>query len=453
MIRTPSPIVSPRLALDEKGRPDVKPILREISASPKSNFPRNPKVYSPTPARSPATSNGVSQRQLAPSRSPSTSPIDRNPVYVPSEKKPMSPHSSPLLMVPQPVARTPTGQIKQRTVAAVADTTSRSELNRAQRESRRKAENNTFDEYTVEEPKTLQTKKEVLHPIQHVAKSDVNQMQNNIQTVMEIPLNHVAFKTSSGTYVMPDYGKYSKLQREHTRYDFEQKIDKLNKNWNKFGLYFDQPLADEDLTTTDIRWQDYKKVVKRKSGSNLWWILAGAVWLGVEYVLTQVLHLEADGYAANQLKQYKLYEMHMIEMGEGSGFGQDWPPWMQFCVTSALSAGVIVFMGTFFENYVSESGDIMKYINSIVTGQDVLELDADGNPIAPKEGLLDKLSKMDFENMDVSKGLALYRMFTGGSKKTDEKEASPPPKTKRTKEEIEKARAERNKRAAAADDD
>ena len=457
-----TPVLSPRLDLDEKGIPKVTSILREIAKSPGGSVPINPHYYSPTPIKTPSSSAGkttsVPMRGIA---------------------------SSPRRAIPQPVARTPSSSTKQRQIQqikqatvdtkinpsgviprAVVDTTSRSELNRAQRESKRKAEKNTFDDYEPTEdvlpavilpekaPRSVSVSTAVRADIPLMpSKSTLSQIQKSMEIVQP---GFVSYKTSNGVYTMPDYDNWSPLQREHVAYDFQRKINKLNKDWNKFGLYFDAPKSEEHVTTTHIRHQDYLKVIKRKTGTNLWWILLGTLWIGMEYVGTQVFHLKADGFAALQLKRYKLYEMHMIEMGEGSGFGQDWPPWLQMAITSALGLAVVVGIGTLGKG-TEYAGDIMELLNNIITGQEAVEVDEEGNPIPGKESLMDKISQIDFSNMTVAKGLKLYRMFGGGKKesskpKEDAKSDGAKKKpAKMSAEDREKARKERQRRAEEED--
>ena len=400
------PVKSPRLDLDEKGIPKVAQILKIISSSPK-----NPHHYSPTPIRT----------------------------------------------APTPIARTPTGSIKYRqptfpipVARSVVDTTSRSELNRAQRESKRKADKNTFDDYVPSIVPDVPIIPPGVGTILPAIPSNtaIAQIQKTLEIIQP---GFVSYRTSGGIYTMPDYVTWSKLQREHCCYDFQRKITKLNKDWNKFGLFFNQAPVGEDITTTHIRHQDYLKVIKRKSGTSLWWILLGALWIGMEYVGTQVLGLKADGFAALQLKRYKLYEMHMIEMGEGSGFGQDWPPWLQMMITSALGLAVVTGIGTYTGKNSEYAGEIMDLLNGIITGQEAVEVDEDGNPVPGKESLMDKLSQIDLSNMSISKGLKMYRMFTGGASKSETADKPVKKSVKQTPEDRDKARKDRQRKAEAED--
>lgn len=421
------PLQSPRLDLDDKGIPKVAEILQAINSSPK-----NPHYYSPTPVRNPIArtpGTSIKYRQI----NSGVSVVGTSAPRITGTSVPSIPRS-------------------------VVDTTSRSELNRAQRESKRKADKNTFDDYvpnfTAGVPNFTAGVPVVpvipVVPVMPVipSTSSIAQIQKTLELIQP---GFVSYRTSGGIYTMPDYGTWSKLQREHCSYDFQRKITKLNKDWNKFGLYFNQPPAAEDITTTHIRHQDYLKVIKRKSGTSLWWILLGALWIGMEYVGTQVLGLKADGFAALQLKRYKLYEMHMIEMGEGSGFGQDWPPWLQMMITSALGLAVVVGIGTYTGKNSEYAGEIMDLLNGIITGQEAVEVDEDGNPVPGKESLMDKLSQIDLSNMSISKGLKMYRMFTGGTSKSEAADKPPKKTVKQTPEDRDKARKDRQRKAEAED--
>jgi hypothetical protein len=349
------------------------------------------------------------------------------------------------------VARTPASNIKQRVVnSGTNPDLTRQEINRAQREAKRKAESNTFDQFVVDD-----SVRQAPPPMPSAsALASVHQAMEVVQP------GFVCYRTSKGTITMPDYNNWTPLQIEHAKYEFSTKIEKLNKDWKPYGFTFKLPPPEEHITTTHIRVQDYYGTIKKKSGLNLWWIAVGGLWVGVEYFLTQVLHLKADGFAAIQLKYRKLYEQNMIEMGEGSGFGQDWAPWMKTVFTTVLAAAVIVAVGT-YGGRSEYSGEIIEVLSSIVTGDEIVEVDEDGNPIPGKPSLLDKLSSIDLTDMSLSKGMRLLRSFGilgGGGSKEEPEEKPKKPATSNSKkdgltpkEKRELARQERIRRAEQED--
>lgn len=420
---------SPRLELNEKGVPIVKPIL-----------------HSPTPSR--------------PRQSPQAI-VARSPHYQPVH-----------------VHRTPTKNIAQRAAPVVAPVVRSSPNNlaigRAKQEAADRASRDTFDDAPVQPRGTrpLQSptrdgtaptavEGRVSKPAPTIGKDMVKQMTNEAVDGYEVPLGYVRYKTPTGVYVMPDYDKMTPVERQHVRYSFETKIDALNKAWNSQNVFFDKPPADEHLSTTFIRLDGYHRIVTRRSGISLWWLMAGAAWVGCEYVATEIFKLKADGFAAALLKNHKMFKPKIIELGEGSGFGEDWGPMTQFAVTSGIALAVIIGIGTWRPDWIQYAGEIIAELNGIVTGEVAVEVDEHGNPLPPKEGLMDKISKIDFSDMTVSKAMKLFRFIKGGDKKEKEKAkadkkpaaakpaapAAPPPA-----EAIDAARAARNARQAGLDD-
>lgn len=414
---------SPRVALLENGVPDVKPILQAAGGGIRS--PR----HSPTPNN-------------RPTRSPTA--VAASPTHY----KPQHIHRTPTKIVHQRVVTTPPPQPVRRTQPAANTALALAKQQAAERASR-----DVFDDPADLPPAPQATiAAPPAKPAPSISPEVLRQMRD--ENAVELPLGYVRYRTPSGVYIMPDYDKLTSVEQQHARYDFETKIAELNKAWNAQGCFFDSPPANEHLSTTFIRLDGYRRTVKKRSTMSLWWLMAGIAWIGCEYVATEFFKLKADGFAANQLKIYKIYQPKLTEFGEGSGFGEEWSPITQFAVTSALSLAVVVGIGTWHPSSIQYAGEIINELNGIITGDVIAEVDEHGNPVPPKEGLMDKLSKIDFSNMTVSKGIKLFRTFTrSGTAKEDNKPkaaAAPPPPP--TAEEVERARAQRNARNVGLDD-
>jgi len=447
--RVRSPVASPRYSLKNNGDPDVEEILKEAEkygrevnsgrSSSREVVKAQPRSYSPTPVGSSVAS-------------------------------------------PRPILRSGGAASQKRTIPRPQTVSpDRSELLRAQRDTQRKIQRDEFEETVVKEyvkpslvhaQKTgdtkIATKRSPVSSTRHqleqiIIDNEVKEIigkQLGIQNtqIVQVPKGFVAHKTSGGIFITPDYENMTPTERSHEKIILFDKFKSLKERWEPMGFKFGLPAEDESLSAMEIRRQQYVKAIKKKRGTNLWWWVLAFVWGGIEYGLCKWVNLKADGVAFTQLKNYKIYEANMIELGEGSGFGEDWPPWIQTAVTTALSVAAFVFISTVTsdsEKGCKYSSEIMTQISGILTGKEVVEMDEDGNPVAPKEGILDKLGKMDFENMSIMKGISLFKMFTGGgSGKKSKDSASGKEKTasgKKTKEEIAKEKAERRKKAEADD--
>lgn len=453
--KSPTRFQPPQPELDERGRPDIKAVLKEAeksnpssrsnsSANSPINSPRptNPNVYSITPVGFPRTMPkppGRSgplpeQRRLANS---STPPKSNSPTRSPAK----SPANSEDFL-----------------------------LARAARDSRRRNEQDDFAEIVPlslpPPPSSPASSQRPFKPAPSSSRqltSKQEQMLNDMREKMnkelavieEIPNGYITYKTSGGVYHVPDYSKKSKLEIEHERIHLIETIRDMNTKFNKYHMHFASPDEKEDITTVNIRVQKYRHRIKKRTGTNLWWFVLAAIFAAVEKGLCWMGY-KADGLMMCQLKQYKLYESQMIELGEGSGFGEDWPPWVQTGITMGFGCAIFVGLTTYGGKGAAKyAGSVMKTFGAIITGSETVAVDENGNALPEDDNVFDKITGfMDkFQNASLSDMMSMGSLMMGGfGGGGEEKKKGKSDKKPKSKEDKKKAKEERLKKAQADDD-
>jgi hypothetical protein len=238
-----------------------------------------------------------------------------------------------------------------------------------------------------------------------------------------IPPGSKVVCTAYGTFIVPDTSHMTRTELSRERESYTTKFRQLNSDWQHTGIEFRLPSKDEDVGNIAVRYKEAEKFLLTKTGTDFWFIALCAGWSLIEYGCKR-MGINADGYVVSQIKMYKMYQSQLTKMGETSGFGQDWPPWVQVLVTAAANALLLIILGLIAPGARDYSTQIMGSISGMITGANTeVEMSAEGTPKPSGGGLAETISNAvgNFsggENMSLSGVFDLIKSFTGmGSKK------------------------------------
>lgn len=260
---------------------------------------------------------------------------------------------------------------------------------------------------------------------------DENTVGNHIKNL--IPKGHTLIETAAGNFIVPLYDKMSFEEQQRRRSTFKTQYKSFNITWEgKFEL--DMPEPDETLTNIDVRFQQAIRYIKQKNGCNFPKLFMIFCWGAIE-VIAKKMGIAADGYFTSQLMICDVYESKMIQLGEGGGFGEDWPAWIQLVVLSGVNLILIIMLNKFLkgkEGIVSKP-DILRGVSNFISGKSsTLAAGADGipkpsdDPVSNAIGI--NLGGMNVTNM-VTGLIGGMGSFFGGD--DDEEEEEEKPKRKR----------------------
>ncbi len=276
---------------------------------------------------------------------------------------------------------------------------------------------------------------------------DENTVGNHIKNL--IPKGHTLIETAAGNFIVPLYDKMSFEEQQRRRSTFKTQYKSFNITWEgKFEL--DMPEPDETLTNIDVRFQQAIRYIKQKNGCNFPKLFMIFCWGAIE-VIAKKMGIAADGYFTSQLMICDVYESKMIQLGEGGGFGEDWPAWIQLVVLSGVNLILIIMLNKFLkgkEGIVSKP-DILRGVSNFISGKSsTLAAGADGipkpsdDPVSNAIGI--NLGGMNVTNM-VTGLIGGMGSFFGGD---DDEEEEEKPKRKRR---AGRARKEKKKEAPKGD--
>ena len=242
--------------------------------------------------------------------------------------------------------------------------------------------------------------------------------------VQSIPMGHQIVHTAYGSFVVPDYALMTPVQLARERQSYVTKFKALNDDWNHLDVRFPLPSESEDVENIAIRYKQAEKYLLTKTGTDFWFLLLCGGWAMIEYGLKR-MGFNATGYTDTQIKMYKLYQSQLVKMGETSGFGQEWPPFVQIMVTAATNALLFVLLGMLSPKLQEHSTQVMGTISQLIGGSSQqVEISEAGTPKPAKtaDGLL---GGIDMNNMSLSKLIDIgVGLFGGGKKKTKEEKTA-----------------------------
>lgn len=187
-------------------------------------------------------------------------------------------------------------------------------------------------------------------------------------TGIVIPEGHILVKTDYGMYVVPKYDQMP-VEEQRTHWNtFDLRFQLLNQSWGHYGMKFERPQPGETLTNVHVRYKQTVKYIMARSGADMYKLILLLCWLAIEVVCCK-MKLCASGYTQSQLRMYEIYHTSLIEMGETSGFGEGWAPWVKILVISLVNGVAFVLISTFLGqgNPVITDG-IMTLLSQFIMG-------------------------------------------------------------------------------------
>jgi hypothetical protein len=238
-------------------------------------------------------------------------------------------------------------------------------------------------------------------------------------------------ETDYGSYPVPKYDEMSQFDQDQHRNTFSLRVQLMNSTWRRYNVNLAPVTAEEELSLIHIRYHQACRYVAARSGANYYKIMLILAWAATE-VLGWKMGLKTLGYTTCQLAMYDIYEVHLIEMGEVSGFGQDWPPWLKLIIISVVHLVVFVALAFMLGDSAGLVGTpLMKLLSGFIVGN-VAPVDTNndlGVPM-PNDPNLNiggfNLANMNPGNFGDMIGGAIS-MFTGGMAGTTAQQSAPPP--------------------------
>ena len=191
-----------------------------------------------------------------------------------------------------------------------------------------------------------------------------NTFEDNINEVIsenieEIPKNE---PVSKFTYM-------SETEKGKQRAIYSARYELLRSSWG-----YDVPPIREDqpLELIAETYEQYIKDIKIRNGIDTYKVYLVIFWLGIEYLATQKLKIDASGYTIKQMESMNKYERMLIELGEKNyrdtgvvEMTSSWPIEAQIIFTSLANMLVLIVI-KWLSNYMpSNMADIIA--NSLST--------------------------------------------------------------------------------------
>lgn len=182
-----------------------------------------------------------------------------------------------------------------------------------------------------------------------------------------VPEGHRLIDTEYGSYVVPKYEEWDAEAQQRCRATFELRFDILNQTWNGHGIRFVAPKPEETLTNIHVRYKQSVRYVMARSGVTMWKLILVGCWAAFEAVCCR-MGLKASGYTESQLRVYEIYNSQLVELGEISGFGEDWPAWLKLLVISVVNAVIFIAANSLINGAGGASTSLMKLVSQFIMG-------------------------------------------------------------------------------------
>ena len=246
--------------------------------------------------------------------------------------------------------------------------------------------------------------------------------------------DNMVVRTPYGEFIIPNYDLMTRTEHERARASYAMKFKQIQLDWGHTGDTFEGPRPNEDIVNLAVRYMETEKYLSAKTGTDFWFIILCAFWAFIEYQARR-FKLPAEGYVESQIGMYKMYQSQLTRMGAtSSAIGEDWPPYVQVCVTSGFSLAVLVLMAKF--GMGGKSGVVMKEISSMISGNKNTGRSAAGTPKPEEGGMIDMISGMA-NGGGISTAMGFLSSFMGGGSK--KKKKSKKSKAKAAKAAVEEA--------------
>ena len=196
-----------------------------------------------------------------------------------------------------------------------------------------------------------------------------------------IPKGMVLIETRTGNYVVPLYDKMPAEEQQRIRNSFKTLYKSLNITW-KDKHEIEVATSDESLTNIDVRYQETVRYIKQQNGCNFPKLFMMFCWGAIEIIASK-MGINAEGYFTAQLQLADIYESKMTQMGSISGFGEDWPVWIQLVVLSGTNLIMIILLNKFLKGYegIVDKAEVMRGVSGFISGKtSSLAIGEDGVP-------------------------------------------------------------------------
>lgn len=215
--------------------------------------------------------------------------------------------------------------------------------------------------------------------------------------------------TPYGVFTIPNYDRMSHVEIQRERNSYEMKFAQLKRDWEHVtDVVIEGPREGEHISNLAVRYMECEKHLLARTGSDLWFVCLVGLWGLIEWGASE-LGVPVHGYVLTQVKSYKMYKSQLTKMGQSSGFGQDWPPWMQVAITSAISAAVLAVISKLCPDKIEYAPKIMSFLSRSICGDTEIQMSEMGTPKPPDGSLAEMASSMVPENP-----AALMNQLTGG---------------------------------------
>lgn len=198
-----------------------------------------------------------------------------------------------------------------------------------------------------------------------------------------VPENHCFIETQYGSFIVPIYEEMPAEDQRRHRDTFKLRFQLLNETWRRYKITFDLPREDETLVNIHVRFKQAVRYISARSGADMYKVLLVLGWFTLEVAAIKI-GLKAAGFTASQLRLYDIYHTSLIEMGELSGFGEGWSPWIKILVVSAVNACFFVFLSTFLGGNSEAIDPVMKLFGQFIVGQNT-NITTDNNDLGVPE--------------------------------------------------------------------
>jgi len=202
-----------------------------------------------------------------------------------------------------------------------------------------------------------------------------------------VKAGHRIVETAYGNYTVPLYDDLDDEEQQQRYNTFCALFMALNHNWRDKGYEFDMPNPNETLTNIDIRYQQSVKYIKNQTGCNMPKLILLFSWAAIQYIGSK-MGLQTDGYFESQILMYDMYQSKLIEMGQISGFGEDWPAWIYLVITSLVNLAAMVILNTYTGKMLSDDNKtkVMRGIAGFFSGNNTAaKIDPQTGSISPSE--------------------------------------------------------------------
>jgi hypothetical protein len=221
--------------------------------------------------------------------------------------------------------------------------------------------------------------------------------------------------TPNGQFVIPNFDLMSPTEVQRQRNSYETKFMQINEDWKHLDVAFRMPTKDEHISNIAVRYLETEKHLSTRTGSDFWFLVLCAGWTFIQSVAKHAGY-PADGYVTSQIGMYKMYQSQLQRLGASSGFGTEWPPWIQVSITSCISLIVMVVLSKCDKANLAPA--IMKQISCAIS-KSPQESSEEGTPKPDSGGIMDIVSQfMGGGSGDIGDLFSsVTGLFGGGNKK------------------------------------